>query len=159
MTPQKGHFIKLFIEDNNCQFHHGGTSRTLAQQRTKMWTPQSHTEVKSALRQYFIFIKDQGPYKAKSIVQKHWLKSKVIKSKASFYTGLDYFKLLYVKRGKDQIKTWICLFARIAIRTIYLEQAEDMTLEQLLQSLRWFIPRRSKPDQIVLDNGPNFKVV
>ena len=124
-----------------------------------MWTPQSHTEVKSALRQYFIFIKHQGPYKAKSIVQKHWLKSKVIKSKASFYTGLDYFKLLYVKRGKDQIKTWICLFARIAIRTIYLEQAEDMTLEQLLRSLRSFIPRRSKPDQIVLDNGPNFKVV
>ena len=91
LTPRKGHFIKLFIEDNNCRFHHGGTSHILAQQRPKMWTPQSHTEVKSALRQYFIFIKHQeGPYKAKFIVQKHWLKSKVIKSKAFFYTGLDY---------------------------------------------------------------------
>ena len=103
-------------------------------------------------------IKHQGGLcKAKAMAP--LLKNKVNKSKAFTYTGLDYFGPLYVKQGKYQIIIWICLFTSIATRAIHLKLADDMTLEQFLSSLRRFIARKGKLDQIVLDNAPYFKAV
>ena len=87
-----------------------------------------------------------------------WPISKVVRSKAFTNTGLDYFGRLYIRQGKDRVKVWACLFTCITVRTIHLELVEDMTAEQFLSALCWFIARRGKPDQIILDNVPNFKV-
>ena len=83
--------------------------------------------------------------------------SKVIKSKAFTNTGPDYFGLLYIRHGKYRVKVWVCLFTCITVRAIHLELVEDMTAEQFLSALRRFITRRGKPDQIILDNAPDFK--
>ena len=80
-----------------------------------------------------------------------------IRSKAFTNTGLGYFGPLHIRQEKGQVKVWVCLFTCITVRAIHLELVEDMTAEQFLSALRRFITRRGKPDQIILDNAPNFK--
>ena len=84
-----------------------------------------------------------------------WPRNKVIRSLPFQYTGLDYFGPLYIKRGNhvDRRKVWVWLFTCVAVRAIHLEIAEEFLLV-----LRRFIARRAKPQQIVLDNAPQFKL-
>ena len=83
--------------------------------------------------------------------------SKVIRSKAFVNTGLDYFGPSYIRQEKSQVKVWVCLFTCITVRASHLELVEDMTAEQFLSPPSRFIARGGKPDQIILDNAPNFK--
>ena len=89
----------------------------------------------------------------------HWPNSKVIRSLPFQYTGLDYFGPLNIKCGNhaDRRKVWVCLFTCVAVRTIHLEIVADLSAEKFL-ALRRFIARRGKPQQIVLDNAPQFKL-
>ena len=54
-------------------------------------------------------------------------------------------------------KVWVCLFTCVAVRAIHLEIV-DLSAEEFLLALRRFIARRGKPQQIVLDNAPQFKL-
>ena len=73
-------------------------------------------------------------------------------------TGLDYFGLLYAKNGTVRSKAWVSIFTCIAVRAIHLELVEDMTAAQFLDCLRRFIAPRGKPDKIISDNAPQFKL-
>ena len=85
-----------------------------------------------------------------------WLTSKLVRSKAFTNNGLDYFGPLCIKKGKDGVK--VCVCTCITTWAIYVKLAEDMTAEQFLSALRRFIVRGGKPDQIILDKVPHFKV-
>ncbi|XP_057305456.1 uncharacterized protein LOC130642387 [Hydractinia symbiolongicarpus] len=156
LLPRGEHFTKLVIEDQHNQIHHSGTPHTLAAIRQRFWIPQGRAEVKSILRKCLVCIKHQGgPYRVKPMAP--WPKSKVNKSKAFINTGLDYFGPLYIKQGKDQQKSWVCLFTCITTRALHLELVDGMSAEHFLLALRRFIARRGKPNQIVLDNASQFK--
>ena len=73
-------------------------------------------------------------------------------------TGLDYFRPLYVKNGTVQSKAWACIFTCITVRAIHLELVEDMAAAQFLACLKRFVARTGKPDGIISDNAPQFKV-
>ena len=62
---------------------------------------------------------------------------------------------LLVKEGNEVIKTWICLFTCLAIHAIHLEWVKNLTPDQFLSYVR----RRGKPQSIISDNAPQFKVV
>ena len=89
-----------------------------------------------------------------------WPRNKVIRSLPFQYTGLDYFGPLYIKRGNhvDRRKVQVCLFTCVALRAIHLEIVADLSAEEFLLALRHFYARRGKPQQIVLDNAPQFKL-
>ena len=72
-------------------------------------------------------------------------------------TGLDYFGPLYIKLNKER-KVWVCLFTYITVRVVQLELVEDLTSEQFLMVLRGFVTRRVKPNEIISDNVPQFKI-
>ena len=55
-------------------------------------------------------------------------------------------------------KVWVCFFNCVAVRAIHLEIVADLSAEEFLLALRCFIARRGKPQQIVLDNAPQFKL-
>ena len=63
-----------------------------------------------------------------------------------------------MKVGTETSKIWVCLFTGLAIRAIHLEIIRDMTVEQFLLCLRRFIARRGKPNLIISDNAPQFKL-
>ena len=52
----------------------------------------------------------------------------------------------------------MCLFNCVAVRAIHLEIVADLSGEEFLLALRRFISTRGKPQQIVLDNAPQFKL-
>ena len=52
----------------------------------------------------------------------------------------------------------MCLFTCVAARAIPLEIVADLSAEELLLDLRRFIARRGKPQQIILDDAPQFKL-
>ena len=65
-----------------------------------------------------------------------------------------------MKRGNhaDRRKVWVCLFTCAAVRAIHQEIVADLSTEEFLLAMRRFIARRGKPQQIVLDNVPQFKL-
>ena len=52
----------------------------------------------------------------------------------------------------------MCLFTCVAVRAIHQQIVTDLSAEEFLLALRRFIARRGKPQQIVLDNEPQFKL-
>jgi len=66
---------------------------------------------------------------------------------------------LLVKVGSDVVKSLICLFTCIPVRAIHLEWVKDLTLQQFLSCFRRFVARRGKPQSVISDNAPQFKVV
>ena len=88
-----------------------------------------------------------------------WPKSKLTRSIPFQETGLDYFGPLYVKQPDgSQQKVWVCLFTCVVVRAIHLEIVNDMTAEQFIMALHRFIARRGKPNHIISDNAPQFKL-
>ena len=155
--PKKAYFTTLLIKDFHNQNLHAGISRTLAQIRSKYWLPQGRAQVKEVLAECLTCITHQGgPYKVKPMAP--WPKIKVKESPAFTHIGLDYFGPLYVKNGTIRSKAWVCIFTCIAVRAIHPELVEDVTAAQFLDCLRRFIARRGKPDEIISDNAPQFKV-
>ncbi len=71
-------------------------------------------------------------------------------------TGIDFFGPLFIKRGKELVKVWVCLFTCLVVRAVHLELVEDMTTESFLMCLRRFIARRGKPVEIISDNAATF---
>ena len=57
------------------------------------------------------------------------------------------------------IKSRICLFTCLAVRAIHLEWVKNLNPEQILFCLRRYIASRGKPQLIISDNAPQFKVV
>ena len=54
---------------------------------------------------------------------------------------------------------WICLFTCLAIRAIHLELVRGLSAQQFLDCLRRYISRRGRPEIIISDNAPQFKLV
>ena len=75
------------------------------------------------------------------------------------FIGFDYLGPVLVKEGTKVIKSWICLFTCLAVRAILLEWVKNLTLEQFLSCLRRYIARKGKPQLIISNNAPQFKVV
>ena len=55
-------------------------------------------------------------------------------------------------------KVWMCLFTCLTVRAIHLEWVTDLTRTQLLRCIRRFVSQRGKPDSIMSDNAPQFKL-
>ena len=54
-------------------------------------------------------------------------------------------------------KTWICLFACVAVRAVHIEVVDDIVAEQFLMALKRNISERGTPIGVILDNAPQFK--
>ena len=123
----------------------------------KYWLPQGPAQVKQVLAKYLTCIKYQGgPYKTKPLAL--WPNIKVNESPAFTNTGLDYFGPLYVKNETVRSKAWVCIVTCIAMRAMHLELVKVMTVVQLLGCWRRFTAWRGKPDEIISDNSPQFKM-
>ena len=73
--------------------------------------------------------------------------------------GLDYLGLIYVRDNQEMNKVWVCLFTCLAVRAVHLEWVAGLTAVQFLNCMRRFVSRRGKPDLVISDNAPQFKLV
>ena len=123
-------FTYLLIVEVHERLMHAGIAHTLAQIREEYGIPQGRVEVRKVLSQCLICGRHDGPS----------------------------LEPAYVKVHSDLHKIWICLFTCSSVRTIHLEWVMDLTAIQFSNCLRRFISRRGKPDSIISDNAPQFKL-
>ena len=77
------------------------------------------------------------------------------------FIGLDYLGPLYIYiyiLRTELKKAWVCLFTCLRVRAIHLEWVLDLTAIQFLSCLRRFVSCRGKPDMIISDNAPQFRL-
>ena len=63
-----------------------------------------------------------------------------------------------MRQGTELKKAWVCLFTCLTVRAIHLEWVLDLTAIQFLSCLRRFVSCRGKPDMIISDNAPQFRL-
>lgn len=87
--------------------------------------------------------------------------NRVSPSRAFQVTGVDLAGpiTLRVRKGPGRVATtkgYIVIFICLSVKAVHIEVVSDMTTESYLAALKRFIGRRSKPDEIISDNGSNF---
>ena len=142
----------------HCRIIHAGVAHTLAQIREEYWIPQVRAEVRRVLFQCLLCLRLEGPsFRLPSMPP--WPRERVSRSDPFQFVGLDYLGLINVKYESDLKKIWIWLFTCLSIRAMHLEWTLDLSASQFLNCLRRFVSRRGKPDVIISDNAPQFKLV
>jgi len=54
---------------------------------------------------------------------------------------------------------WICLFTCLSVRAVHLELVRGLSAQQFLDCVRRYVARRGRPQLIISDNAPQFKLV
>ena len=157
LLPRQEHFTRLVIQYVHERLIHAGVSHTLAAIRQEYWIVKGRMEVKT-VSHCLVCRRHEGPsFSLPRMLP--WPRERVAQSLPFQFIGLDYLGPVLVKEGGEVIKTWICLFTCMAVRAIHLEWVKNLTPEQFLSCLRRFVARRGKPQLIISDNAPQFKVV
>ena len=158
LLPRQEYFTKLLIQYVHERLIHAGVSHTLASLRQEYWIIKGRREVKSVLSRCLVCRRHEGPSFSLPRMPP-WPRERVAQTMPFQFIGLDYMGPVLVKEGKEVIKSWICLFTCLSVCAIHLEWVKDLTPEQFLSCLRRFVARRGKPQSVISDNAPQFKVV
>ncbi|XP_065180039.1 uncharacterized protein LOC135810477 [Sycon ciliatum] len=147
----------LIIREVHARLIHAGVSHTLAQIRQKYWLPQGRAAVKAVLSKCVICQKHEGqPFRLPQMPQ---LPAERVQQSHPFqYIGLDYLGPFSVNISSTTQKVWVCLFTCMATRAVHLEVVMGLTTAQFVNCLKRFIARRGRPDKIISDNAPQFKL-
>ena len=158
LLPRGEHFTQLLIKEIHERLVHAGVAHTLAQVREEYWIPKGRIEIRSVLSQCFVCRKYEGAsFQLPNMPP--WPKERVARSNPFQFVGLDYLGPLYVKGNHEMKKIWVCLFTCLTVRAVHLEWVTDLTAVQFLNCMRRFVSHRGKPDLIISDNAPQFKLV
>ena len=72
------------------------------------------------------------------------------------YVGVDCFGPFLVRRGRSKAKRYGVVFTCLTMHAIHIEVVHSLDTDAFLNSMRRFIARRGKPEQMRSDNGGNF---
>ena len=157
LLPRHDHFTHLLINEVHVHLIHAGVAHTLAQLREEYWIPQGRAEVRKVLSQCLICRRHEGP----SFQLPHmppWPRERVSHSDPFQFIGLDYLGPINVKEGSELRKTWVCLFCMFNSKSNPFGVGNRFNCIQFLSCLRRFVSRRGKPELIISDNAPQFKL-
>ena len=132
LLPKYSHYTKLCIIRDHKRVLHSGVSHTLAEGRNEHWILQGRSAGRKIIRQCLICIHwEGGPFKTPQFSP---YPNYVISNEHPPFTfcGIDYLGHVITKFESHIKKNWICLFTCLNVRTIHLEQIEDMTTESFL---------------------------
>ena len=88
-----------------------------------------------------------------------WPQERVSKSFPFQFVGLDYFGPLNVSVPGSTQKMWVSLFSCLTTRALLLKPVVDCPSREFLEALIRFVSRRGCPEEIISDNGAQFKLV
>ena len=138
---------------------HAGVSHTLSEVRREFWVIQARSVVKNVWKTcpQCIRFKTAQPFTLPPMPS--WSKERVSKSFPFRFVGLDYFGPLNVSVSGSTQKMCVSLFSCLTTRAMHLERVVGCSSSEFLKALIRFVSRRGCPEQIISDNGAQFKVV
>ena len=158
LLPRHEYVTYLVVQEVHRRLIHAGVSHTLSQVRQEYWIPQGRAVVRHVISQCVICKRHNGTSFCLPNMPP-WPKERVSRSTPFQYIGLDYLGPIRVKEGGALEKLWICLFTCLAVRAVHLELVRGLSAKQFLDCLRRYIARRGRPEVIISDNAPQFKLV
>jgi len=123
--------------------------------REKFWIVKAKAAVKQVLSACFNCRKRQAPVGEQKMA--NLPKDRITPDKPPFsYVGVDCFGPFLVRRGRSKVKRYSVLFTCLTICAIHIEVVDSLDTDSFINSMRRFIARRGKPEQMRSDNGGNF---
>jgi len=117
LLPAKHPFTKLIVCDIHLKLCHCGLGSTVTALRQTYWVPTARQFVKYILHHSTICRCHSGkPYKPPD--PPPLPKSRVQDVRPFTVTGVDFTGALYVKRGSEKIKAYVCLFTCATSRAV-----------------------------------------
>ena len=154
ILPKKHHVVNLIIDYYHRASGHSGAEYTLSLLRQSYWIISARSIVRNIINKCFNCRRRQAPVMQQKMASLP--EDRITPSKPPFiYVGVDCFGPFLVRRGRATAKTYGVLFTCIAIRAVYIEVVHFMDTESFINTLRRFISRRGRPEEISSDNGGN----
>ncbi|XP_074641172.1 uncharacterized protein LOC141898924 [Tubulanus polymorphus] len=155
LLPYNHHITELLMRKEHLLNYHAGPEHVIASTRQKYWPIKARVVAKRVISSCFgcrrrsvvpriPFMSDLPAYRIMSHCRPFQ------------HCGVDYFGPMYIKRGRSNLKVWVCLFTCLVTRAIHLELAKSLETDSFLLVLCNFIGRRGRPDEMFSNNGSNF---
>jgi len=155
ILPTSHQVVRLIISYYHHTSGHSGTEHVLSMIREKFWIVKARAAVKKVLSACFNCRRRQAPVGEQKMA--NLPKDRITPDKPPFsYVGVDCFGPFLVRRGRSKVKRYGVLFTCLTIRAIHIEVVDSLDTDSFINSMRRFIARRGKPEQMISDNGGNF---
>ena len=155
ILPKKHHVVILIIDYYHRASGHSGVEYTLSLLRQGYWIIGARSIVRNIINKCFNCRRRQAPVMQQKMASLP--EDRITPSKPPFtYVGVDCFGPFLVRRGRATAKRYGVLFTCLAIRAVHIEVVHSMDTESFINTLRRFISRRGRPEEIRSDNGGNF---
>ncbi|KRZ65356.1 hypothetical protein T10_2495, partial [Trichinella papuae] len=155
LLPSTHPVVMLLIRRAHEQSLHSGTEQSLAELRQRFWVLKGRSSVKKIVRQCRTCQRQSTrPYEP---IMKDLPTDRVTVAAPFERIGIDFAGPVYIKKRKNHVKTYICLFTCMVTRAIHLELVTSMTAKQFLHAFHRFAARRGYPALIQSDNFKTFK--
>ena len=155
ILPKYHHVVNLI----GCHYHqasgHSGLEYVLSLIRERCWIIRARPTLRRILSTCFSCRKRQVPTEEQKMARLP--RDRVTPSKPPFsFVGGDCFGPFQVRRGKTMTKRYGVLFTCLSIRAVHVEIVYSLDTPSFINSLRRFMARRGRPEEIRSHNGGNF---
>ncbi|KFD50466.1 hypothetical protein M513_08693 [Trichuris suis] len=153
--PSSHTLITPFVQQTHIRNCHAGVETTLNLTRAKVWIINGRTAVKRVLGQCTAC----RWYRLNPSVPKMapLPSCRLQRPLAPFaHVGMDFSGPIAVSCRRSQVKTWMCLFTRMATSAVHIEVYHSLDMTSFLSAFRRFIATRAAPTHCYSDNGTNF---
>ena len=159
LLPKNHPFSRLVVLDAHSLVKHSGVSCTLTALRQQYWIPHGRVYVKKILTSCTRCKRYKRCDTFQLPPMPPWPAERVKRSAPFQFVGVDFFGPLKIKApGQQTLKMWGCLFTCLSTRAVHLEPVTDQTPGEFFKSLSRFVSRRGCPQQIISDNGAQFRL-
>ncbi|KAL0146847.1 hypothetical protein M9458_057786, partial [Cirrhinus mrigala] len=145
----------LILRDIHQRTGHCGRNYVLAQLRCRYWIPQANSAIRKIINKCTVCRRMSGKVgeqKMANLPEDHLLPHQPPFTN----TGVDYFCLFEVKRGRGTIKRYGVMYTCLTLRAVHIEVADSLDTDSCINAIRHFICRRGQVTIMRSDNGTNF---
>ena len=155
VLPKGTHITKVLIRDCHESHGHINATQTLASLRQKWWVINGMQSVKSVIKKCRHCIEENT--RPMSQYMAPLPASRVNKSHAFQFCGIDYFGPFDVQVGRSIHKRYVVIFACCVTRAVHFEIAHSLDTSSFLSALTRFIAGRGRPEVCYCDNATNLR--
>ncbi|KAL7866046.1 hypothetical protein SRHO_G00112930 [Serrasalmus rhombeus] len=150
------HLTTLIIKYYDNNLHHPGPERVFGEIRRRYWILRG----RQAIRKFQHNCPECRKWRGTPDIPRMAdlpLSSLRLYKPAFYSTGIDCFGPFQVKVGRRNEKRWGILYKCLTTRAVYIDLLSSIDSDSFLLSLRRFISRRGKPQELLCDRGTNFR--
>jgi hypothetical protein len=142
------------IWNRHIRLHRLGVRIVLSELREEFWILRARQTIKMVLHKCLPSKMAKNPHGYQ--IEAPLSADRLQPQKSFAVIGIDFAGPLYIRKGRNNRKSYIVLFTCATTRAVHLELCTDMTIDKFLLALQRFVGRRGLPHTSYLDNAQTF---